>query len=128
LNHKDSDKVHRALITATSFGTRTSIYTPKVKELLAHSDSIQVKSRALEFLASVENLNPTKTFAELCLIAQHDLEKVELLNIPALLKEQKGIVFEQPAAARIAKRKKGSPDARVNTWLYNRWQYITQPR
>ncbi|MBY6210943.1 sulfatase [Microbulbifer agarilyticus] len=126
LEQDDANKVYRALVSATSFGKQAAVFTTKARELLVKSNSIQVQSRAMEFLTLVANDNPITTFNALYGNAKHDMEKVELLNIAALLKEQRGFIFEQPSDLNILPPVKGTPSAKVDTWLYNRWQYITQ--
>jgi arylsulfatase A-like enzyme len=126
LNHKDADVVYRALVTSTSFGEQAASYIPVIKSLLNNSSSIQVKSRALEFLTMVDGFDPTSSFAHLYQGAEHDLEKVELLNIATLLKEQRGFTFSQPSDATTPISKDKKLAKMVNIWLKNRWTYLSK--
>ena len=76
LQDKDNDMVYRALIVATSYKSQAKKLSKQVKELLNNSQSIPVKSRALEFLVLVDDMEPTQTFYSLYNQASHDLEKV----------------------------------------------------
>ena len=126
LNHKDADVVYRALVTSTSFGEQAKSLTPAIKSLLNNSSSIQVKSRALEFLTMVDGFDPTSSFAHLYQGAEHDLEKVELLNIATLLKEQRGFIFSQPIDATTPISKDKNLAEMVKIWLKNRWSYVSK--
>ena len=126
LNHKDDDMVYRALIVATSFDQRAIKFVPQIKKLLSNSKSIQVRSRALEFLAMVDGFDPTKIFTNLYQSADHDLARVELLNIATLLKEQRGFIFNQPSDATTPITAKARLARQVNVWLTNRWDFISQ--
>ena len=125
LTDPDENKVYRALIAATSFGDEASELTPLITKLMIDSSSILVRSRALEFLTLVGDMDPTDHFAQLYQQAEHDMEKLELLNIATLLKEQKGYTFAMSPGAISQRPEPDSPSFKVNTWLYNRWDYIT---
>ncbi|PKI16678.1 sulfatase family protein [Colwellia sp. 12G3] len=126
LNHKDDDMVYRALVVSTSFDQQAIKFAPIVKGLLADSTSIQVRSRALEFLTMVDGFDPRKDFTKLYQSASHDLEKVELLNIATLLKEQKGFIFTQPTNATTPLSTDTQLAKKVKVWLSNRWIYISK--
>ena len=126
LTHTDDDVVYRGLISLTSFAQQGRHFAPVVKKLLNESQSIPVRSRALEFLTLVDDFDATKVFASLYQSAEHDLEKVELLNIAALLKEQKGFVFNKPIDLEFIEAKRNSQQGKVNVRLKVRWDYISQ--
>jgi len=126
LNNKDDDIVYRALIVATSFKQQAKKFAPQIKALLDDSKSIQVQSRALEFLTMVDGFDPTKTFSRLYQSAEHDLERVELLNIATLLKEQRGFIFNQTNNATTPITENGKLAKMVKVWLKNRWGFISK--
>ncbi len=126
LKHKDDDVVYRAVIVATSFDQQAKALVPTITKLLSNSHSIQVRSRALEFLTMVNGFDPRKAFSSLYQSTKHDLEKVELLNIATLLKEQRGFIFEQPIGATTPITEDIKLAKMVTVWLKNRWGFISK--
>lgn len=126
LTLNDDDMVYRAIIALTSFGAEAKSFEPIMKHLLNSSKNIPVRSRALEFLTLVNNYDPRKDFIKIYLQSKHDIERVEMLNIATLLKEQKGFSFIQPESALIPLSKDVQQSNKVIVWLKNRWNYISQ--
>jgi len=126
LSESDDDIVYRALVALTSFGQQAKKLAPQVKKLLSDSSSIQVRSRALEFLTMVDGYDPTDSFSQLYQSAKHDLERVELLNIATLLKEHRGFIFKQTSEVTTPLTEDKSLAKMVNIWLKNRWAFISK--
>ncbi len=126
LSDSDDDIVYRALVALTSFGQQAKKLAPQVKKLLSDSSSIQVRSRALEFLTMVDGYDPTDSFSQLYQSAKHDLERVELLNIATLLKEHRGFIFKQTSEVTTPLTEDKSLAKMVNIWLKNRWAFISK--
>ncbi|MGJ8678886.1 sulfatase family protein [Paraglaciecola sp.] len=81
------------LMTLTTFGTQAKNQIEQVKGLLKQSSDSTishhlVKARAIEFLAHLEAVNPTRAIEELIYTADSPLQALEIMNIAAILKDK----------------------------------------
>ena len=126
---KSTDQWHRywALIVLSSFGDQAKPFAAKVAQLLLNENNLLVKSRAIEFLAIIDEIQSPKPLTDLLAAADNDIVMVELLNIAAYLKESKGWLFARENRPdrhkKITVRAYG--DKMMDKWLDSRWDFIS---
>jgi len=115
-----------ALIGLSAFDKQASGNVAQVKAILANSASSLVKARAIEFLTLHNAIEPISALSQVIVEEKNPLTQVELLNIAAFIYEQTGKSFPLPATVTLKKPKRGSSTFKIDTWIYERWLYISQ--
>lgn len=114
------------LINLSWFAKDSKHLISEVKQLLASSKSSLVKARAIEYLTLQQAIEPVEPLTELIANEEDRLIQVEILNIAAFVHEHTGKVFPIPTSLTVKAPVRGSATFKIDSWLFERWQYISQ--
>lgn len=126
LNKGSTEQQQWALITLSSFAKEAKEVIPAVQTLLTNTTNALVKGRAIEFLTLQNAISPVMPLSQVIAAENNPLVKVELLNIAAFIHQYTGDIFPVPKHFKLKKPSRESANFKINTWMYERWLYISK--
>lgn len=85
-----------ALVVCSTFGQEAQTFYPVAERLAVQDEHRLVRVRAAEFLALVDQMDPSSVLLDALRTAKSPTEANLILNTPALLKDHKGYQLEIP--------------------------------